>query len=482
LFRVAALLLLAPALYAQSVDGTLTDSVSHVPISGVIVTLLGPARYNGTTDEAGVFHIGRVQPGKYVLNIVKAGYLLPPARRASFQVDSDMRLPVEMDPLSLVEGHVRYLEGGPAPRATVWLSAHPAGAPRTVTADIEGNFVFDDVKPGQYILRAAAAADSPKAEGEIWAMTYFPSTTDPAGAEPLRIVTGVVEAHDIRLRSVPARRIRGIVRDEAGRPANRVTVTLNPKALSGQQTVQTGEDGAFDFLTLDGEWRLSATREDAGVERQGFANTTASRHDVENVEIRLALPFTVPVIIERDVLPGAGVPSFPSMVFLSSVDAASPVRLTGDALQKVYPGRYQIRTLNATPGEYVESIKLGNVEVYGRAFEIWDGSLPIRITYKRGAPVVRGTVGSEESATVAIFNVDETIVSEVSRTVAVGRGGRFELSNLRPGDYYVVALDHNDPSIATPAFRRAVLPRAEKIHLEKESTVILNLKITPWPE
>jgi hypothetical protein len=32
--------------HAQSVDGTLTDSVSHVPIPGVIVTLLGPARHN----------------------------------------------------------------------------------------------------------------------------------------------------------------------------------------------------------------------------------------------------------------------------------------------------------------------------------------------------------------------------------------------------------------------------------------------------
>src|SRR3954452_23180322 len=118
----------ASALHAQMVDGTLTDSVSHAPIPGVIVTLLGPERYDVTTDEAGVFHVGPVQPAKYALNIVKRGYLLPPALQASFQVDSDTRLSVQLDPLSLVRGRVRYPDGRPAPRASVWLGQHPSGA------------------------------------------------------------------------------------------------------------------------------------------------------------------------------------------------------------------------------------------------------------------------------------------------------------------------------------------------------------------
>ena len=306
--RIAALLLLTSALHAQFVDGTLTDSISRLPIPGVIVTLLGPVRYNNTTDEAGLFHIGPVQPGKYMLNIVKSGYVLPPSRQAPFQIDSDTRLPIEMDPLCLVEGRVGYPDGRPAPRASVWL-IHPTGAPRNVTADIGGHFLFDDVNPGEYILQAAAANGDPRPEGEIWAPTYFPSTDDRAAAEPIRAVTGLVATHDIRLRSMPARRIHGIVRDEKGAPANRVTVTLISNATGGRPTTQTTADGAFDFLALNGQWRLSADSQGRRRRRQrkGFADATVAGHDIENVDIRRA-----PILRPRRHRPRPGAPRRPS--------------------------------------------------------------------------------------------------------------------------------------------------------------------------
>jgi hypothetical protein len=52
---------------------------------------------------------------------------------------------------------------------------------------------------------------------------------------------------------------------------------------------------------------------------------------------------------------------------------------------------------------------------------------------------------------------------------------------VRLGDDYVIALDRNDPAVGTPAFRRAAIPAARRIHLEKGDSVFLDLKITPWP-
>jgi hypothetical protein len=205
MWRLFAILLLAAAAYPQSIDGTLSDSITHAPIPGVIVTLLGPARYNSTTDEAGVFHFPNVQPGKYFLNIVKAGYVLPLPQSGTFHVDRDMRLSVEMDPLGRVEGRVRYPDGRPAPRAAVTLTG--AGHNYTGDADPGGHFLIEDVVSGSYVLRATGAAWDPKPEGEIWAPTWFPSTIDRAAAEPIPVTNGLTVTHDIRLRSVPARRV-----------------------------------------------------------------------------------------------------------------------------------------------------------------------------------------------------------------------------------------------------------------------------------
>ena len=111
--RLVALLLFASSLPAQMLDITVTDSVTRAPMPGIIVTLLGPDRYDGMTDDFGVLHVGPVQRGKYMLNIVKSGYILPPAGQASFPVDSDKRLSVELDPLCLVDGRVQYPDGRP---------------------------------------------------------------------------------------------------------------------------------------------------------------------------------------------------------------------------------------------------------------------------------------------------------------------------------------------------------------------------------
>ena len=140
--RLFAILLFAVAAHAQTVDGTLTDSITRAPIPDVIVTLLGQGRYNATADDAGVFHFPEVHPGKYYLNIVKAGYVLPPAR-SRFDVDADTRLSIEMDPLGRVDGRVRYPNGRPAPLATVALTGE--GHNYRGDADLGGNFLIEDV-------------------------------------------------------------------------------------------------------------------------------------------------------------------------------------------------------------------------------------------------------------------------------------------------------------------------------------------------
>jgi hypothetical protein len=465
---LAAIFVLVTAADAQRVDGTLIDSVTHAPIPNVIVTLLGSTRYNGTTDETGVFHIDDVKPGKYFLNIVKSGYTLPVARRTGFQVDSDTRVSVEMDPLGRVEGRVRYSDGRPAPRASVSFGSVQTGHNYTATADMGGSFLIEDIVPGSYFLRAVGAAGDPRADGEMWAATYFPSTVDRAAAEPIPIMTGLIVNRDVRLRSVPARRIRGIVRDETGQPAAGVSVSLGGGEA---QSVVTGEDGIFEFVTRDGEWFVTAIRADA----RGQTRAIVSRHDLENLQIRLALPFSVPIVIDND---GGAELRIPAAV-LFSVDGTAMPRmspLSRDAIQQVYPGRYKVETMLTPPGSYIESIKLGEMDITNQPFDLWSGAQPIRITYRRGAATIRGTIENVIGSVVIVDAGDNR-----PTTHSVSKGS-FTIGGLRPGDYYVVAVDREQPLRASDSILQKLLTGVDKIHLDKGASVTLNLKAVPWPE
>ncbi|HXB66896.1 MAG TPA: carboxypeptidase-like regulatory domain-containing protein [Candidatus Acidoferrales bacterium] len=479
--RLAALLLTASAAFAQTIDGVLVDNVTRTPLPGVIVTLLGPSRYNGTTDEAGAFHIGPVQPGKYLLNIVKAGYLLTQAKRSTMQIDSDLRLTVEMDPLGRLDGRLLYADGVPAAHAHLFLTRQEMDQGRSATADAAGHFEFEDLTPGSYILRGAAAPGVRAPDGDIWVPTWFPNTLDRAAAEPITVVSGAVVTRDFRLRSVPLRHISGLVRDETGQPSAGVTIGV----FANEQKVQTAADGSFDLVAYDGTWQISTSRKDGDVERRGRASVLVARHDIENIEIRLCLPFSVQVITESEGPPDPKPSLSMRGIFLSSEDAPISGVLFAmgtKPIEKVYPGRYYVHAFPGGWGLYLDSVKYGDMDVSEHQFEIWDGATPIRVSYRRGAPTVRGLVDSGASAQVVFIPQEEPIRPNRIQSTTAGTRGNFEQSSLPPGDYYVLAFDATDPlRMSNNAVLKTLLPRAEKAHLGKGVTVTLNLKLTPWP-
>jgi hypothetical protein len=474
MLRLSPVLLLAFAAYAQTVDGTLIASVTKTPIAGVVVTLLGQTRYDALTGETGGFHFPKVVPGEYFLNIVKAGYVLPTSRSGPFHVDTDTRLPVEMDPLGQVGGRVRYPDGRPAPRAKLVLEGE--GHHYTADADPGGRFLLEDVAAGSYILRATPEGLNAMADGEIWAPTYFPSTIDRDAAEPIPVINGLTATREVRLRSVPARRIRGIVRDETGALAAGAGVRLEDR------TAVTAADGSFEFIARDGEWRLAASCMAANVERRGVTTVFVSRHDVENVEIRLALPFPVRLIIEGDKdIPAPGRPGMAPMVLLSPVGGVPQfVQAKADGIPNVYPGRYTIRVMNSLPGSYVESIKLGDMEVSGQPFDLWDGSQPVRITMRQGAASIRGNVENAWAGAVVVVDAGENVTTKQSNTHAFSNS-RFDIGALRPGDYYVFAVDRAAPLGLTESVLTAFLQRAERVHVDKGGAAVITLKAVPWP-
>jgi len=126
---------------------------------------------------------------------------------------------------------------------------------------------------------------------------------------------------------------------------------------------------------------------------------------------------------------------------------------------------------------YVESIKLGDMEVYNRPFDLWGGSQPIRITVRHGGSI-HGNVDNAWSGTVVVLDADDTKHSQHGYSFS---NSRFDVGPLRPGDYYVFAVKRPGALDLSEPVLKALLQGAEKLHLDKGSVAVMSLKVVPWP-
>jgi hypothetical protein len=384
-----------------------------------------------------------------------------------------------MEPLARFGGRLFYADGRPAAGAQLLLTRQVVAQGHSEVTDASGHFEFEDLVPGSYILRGTAASPVVRArEGEVWVPTWFPNALESAAAEPITIVGGTVVTRDYRLRSIPLRHIRGIVRDETGKPAAGVSTFTN------QQKVETDRDGSFDLVAYDGAWQISALRKDGPIERRGRASVFVAHHDIENVEMRLSVPFSVEVASEGEGVSGPKSPLSMPVIMLASEDApvsGGLMSIGNRKIEKVYPGRYTVRAMSGGRGTYVDSVKYGDLDVTNRSFDIWDGDTPIRVSLSRGVATLRGLVESGPRAQVAFIPYEESIRANSSLSIIADSRGNYEQASLRPGDYYVLAFDGTTPlPLSDTSLVKTVIAGAEKVHLEKGMTVTLDLKLTPW--
>src|SRR5262245_59381715 len=115
-----ALLWTVSALFAQKVAGTVTNSITGMPVPGVTVTVAAPGRsgHTAATDAQGAFRFENIPDGQYTANFAMAGFL-PPGRQAlpkPFRVTSGsdpVRLDMQLTPMPKVSGRVFDTAGRP---------------------------------------------------------------------------------------------------------------------------------------------------------------------------------------------------------------------------------------------------------------------------------------------------------------------------------------------------------------------------------
>lgn len=494
-----ALVILAGCATAQSIEGTVVNSITSIGIAGARVQARqGSFTTTAEADYQGHFSLDGLKDGTWEITCMANGYAFDlSARPRQVQVTSGhpVRTDFRMTPSPRVSGRVVDAKGNPAPNAILQLIA-PASF-YTGKVDGEGRFNLRQMlPPGDYMISATPPPgmkppDPEPDSGRIlgWARTYYPGTTvrESAAKVPLK-PGGEFSDLEIKLMAVPAHAIRGVCLMPDGSPAAKVKIELGEgQPFPVAQTVETDSAGVFEFpAVVDGEWSLAVRQEDL----RATEWVEIREHDIERLTLRLSSPFTVGGKVVIEVPQGMNAPRIPvvrlqphisrTMLDVGTGGSSLPARNTADGsftIEPVYPGRYSISAPGSVGPYFLDSVSMGAAEVTTPEVDL---VAPASITavYKANGGAVRGTVAECIEGSVWL------VPQEASRRAAMFRfapclaAGHYEFTALRPGEYYALASGGQfRRAWLFGMFDQADLNRADKVTVRSGETTTLDLKI-----
>jgi beta-lactamase regulating signal transducer with metallopeptidase domain len=493
----------APAAAASaSLSGRVTNSVTGAGVAGAEVSAWINDRGHApetVTDDTGAFRFSGIPDGSYAVMAMKDGFF--PAQ-SSFEspvrVFGDTRFDLKMAPNATMRGRVLDPQGKPA--AGVSVKFGPPSVPVSVT-DEKGEFVFEDVPPiGAFTLSATPSPQPDAKEEERIVTTYYPSAVDSTQAAPINVNGVDLSGYEIRLRTAPARRIRGVVIDVDGKPAPHAEVSvfklapemvsgraggvrngavfdvLSPQEVAAAEPVESGDDGTFAFPpVIEGDWRVRAVLGREGFNpRSGGVEVTVSSSDIDNLEIRLTQPFEVQVTADWGDPPPATPP--PTQVTLSSLEGVPDLEESAPAQRfKISAGRHFVGPGSSPPGYYAAAAMLGNRDVLGQVVEL-SGPATLKIIYKTDGGIVRGIVEHGAGARVVLM-ADATPFGRLGFTARCDADGGFVIRDVPPGEYTVVAGQGFFFGLG-PEMGKQLETNGKRVHVDAQAATSVDLQLT----
>ncbi len=320
---ISAVTFFAPPLCAQSagsISGRITNILTGAGVEDVKVraaclkggsTHCPDAGATAVTDTVGAFRFSALPDGRYLMSAERDGFSSAQSTIpvATVSASGDTHFDLKLTPLASLHGRVVDPEGKPVAGITVQSGLGP-----TAITDDQGAFAFQKLNPSTYQLLAKVKPQADGKDGERLVSTYFPSAIYAEQAVKIEVQGVDLSGYEIRLRTAPARTVRGVVLDADGKPRPHASVELSKAATpelipmirgafsplraqaasTASDHVDTDAEGAFEFpAVLEGDWILKGY--DFGSRQGGAAELHVGRSDVDNLTVRLAKPFPIEV-------------------------------------------------------------------------------------------------------------------------------------------------------------------------------------------
>jgi hypothetical protein len=508
---------------------------SGAPVSGATARLgpregrldLGPS---GVSGDDGHFVIANVPESReYILRVEAPGYRLT-AYNASgiegvetpltIQNGSVIKVKIVLTPAGTISGKVVDADGNPVKRMTVTAlrGGYFGGQYRLLSsagtmANDQGEFQLPKLPEGDYYLLAEGQstllgmaparpnATPPAAVGETYVDTYFPSSLDRAGAVVLHIAPGVdLPSNTITLRKEKAFSISGVVKDAlTGNPASGIHIqAMRQEGRFAPTPSVSGPDGAFVFPRVPpGTYTFQATALSSG----SLTGQPVSIRDSDASDVRLSLRPDELITGKITMEDGKPLDAGDVMVALDNRTQNNNDRRFQAELKKdltfemrLTPSSYAVMVHFSHEGQgyFLSKIKLDGVDLKpSSTINIPPGGASrLELVLSPHAAKLTGAVTDSDGKPlggIPIFALPKA-PSEGLSIAGIGfaesdQDGRFQIVDLAPGAYYVVAVadihasDFANFELVLDALARKAGGR-EEVTLSKDSSTGVFLKIS----
>jgi hypothetical protein len=470
-----------------------------------------------TTDDDGRFIADDLSDATYNVTVSAPGYVQPSPqsgfRRATEYRPGDS-ITITLVKGGVITGRVVDARGKPVPALGVRptrvrdLDGKPAYGMMTSVArytDDRGIYRLYGLEPGVYIVAAGGVVQPNRQIDPHWreAPTFYQSGTRDTAVE-VRVEPGMeVTGADIGYRGDGGYAVSGTVgRLEGREPGSIILTTLNyansSTPYSSSLVTNASDNRGFAFYGVaDGEYELVAYESSSSSKNTAYA----SRHivvrggDVSGLNLSLTPLGSIAgrVLFEptRDLNQncsmrgGRATPSVSlsatrdetgrlkdpqNFIFLNQSRAQSD-RLSEFVLYNLMGGLYRLETALPAKDLYVKSVTFRPIPHDRTASKLMDAGREglrlkqgeqvngVTVTVTDGAASLQGRVITKGSSTALIrihlVPAEGEAADEVLRyaEVSVAADGTFELKNIAPGRYWVLAKDRQggDSTYARPA-------------------------------
>jgi hypothetical protein len=548
-----------------------TDDTSAAPIRRGRVTLTGALPGNGFTtisDDRGQFTFANLAPDRYTLAASRPPYLSGrygatkpgrpgvPIMVAAGQRVSDVVFGLMRG--AAITGALRDAGGRPVAETTVQAMQYlTRGGERFLEranasggqSDDRGVYRLYGLPPGEYIVAAIPTAGGILAGAELrrttaedvrMAMTptaasippsspgygatpvFFPGTTQPADAAPVKLAAGDERAGvDLTIDLVVTGRLEGTAAGVDGQPMAGVTLRLFGVEISGLSSgilsAASRPDGTYSIgnlapghytvlgqLTPGG--RGAAPGGTAGASRFWTkADVSIAGGEVTRLDLTMRRGIVISGTITFEATGGTPAADPPrSQVGLSPIQSSRQISLgapttvidpTGAfTVSGVTPGPYRLtagppRPANAPPPAWtLKSVRLGDKELVDLPFDVPEGgdvaglalTLTDRVSELSGHLEDLSTRPASDYF-VIVFPRDRAywlLNSRRLRSLRPASDGHFVATDLPPGDYLMAALtDVDGDEWSDPAFLARLTSSAVPVVITEGEKKIQNLRI-----